>query len=108
MYWIIGVIGLGLALSPFIFNYATHTAALWVSLITGFGAVLVSIIEATRGDKERWEYWVAGGLGLVALVAPFVFNFTGLAAALWISIIAGGLITLLAGSRLFVGKPKYG
>lgn len=106
MYWITGVLGLILASAPYIFGYSNDTAALWTSLIVGGATIAVSLLEAARADKEQWEYWTAGILGLIAVISPFMFGFGGNASAMWTSIVVGVLIAVFAGSRLFTTGYK--
>ena len=101
MYWITGILGLILAVAPFIFGYSADTGALWTSLIVGGATIIVSILEGAQADKERWEYWAAGILGLIAILSPFIFGFGTNTNAMWSSIVLGVLIAIFAGSRLF-------
>lgn len=101
MYWLTGVLGVAMALAPYFFGYTNNSAAFWTSVIVGIGVVAVSIVEAAAHDREAWEYWVAGLLGITALLAPFIFQFNGISEALWTSVIGGGLLAVFAGSRLF-------
>jgi hypothetical protein len=104
MYWITGTLGLILASAPYIFNYSNDTAALWTSLIVGGATLVVSLMEAARSDREQWEYWTAGILGLIAVISPFILGFGANTSAMWTSVIVGVLIALFAGSRLYSTK----
>lgn len=106
MYWVTGVLGLVLAAAPFIFGYADNTAALWTSLFVGGATMVVSSIEAVKADREQWEYWAVGVLGLAAIIAPFAFGFSTQASAMWTSVATGVLIVLFAGSKLSIGQWK--
>lgn len=106
MYWLTGILGVALAIAPFVLGYTSQPAALWTSIIAGLGVVMVSVLEATAHDKENWEYWIAGILGIAALAAPFVLGFNTITTAMWTSVIAGGLIAVFAGTRLFTRLPK--
>lgn len=101
MYWITGILGLILAISPYMFGYSNDAAALWTSLIVGGATIVVSLLEATRADRDQWEYWVAGILGLFAVIAPFILGFGGNTSAMWTTVVIGILIAIFAGSRLF-------
>lgn len=89
-------------LSPYLFGYANDNAALWTSLLIGGATIVVSFIEGAQADRQQWEYWAMGILGLVAVIAPFLFGFGGNTNATWTSIIVGILIAVFAGSRLFM------
>ena len=104
MYWITGILGLAFVLSPFVLGYSNNTAALWTSILIGGATIVVSWIEGTQQDREQWEYWTAAILGIVAIVAPFVFGFGEQSVATWTSVVVGGLIALFAGSKLTTGQ----
>ena len=106
MYWATGVLGLLLAISPYMFGYSNNMVALWTSLIVGGATVIVSILEGMQADRQQWEYWASFVLGLVAIIAPFVLGFGALSAAVWSSVVLGVLIALFAGSRLTTGHWK--
>lgn len=102
MFWITGILGLLLGLSPFIFGFANQGIALWTNLVLGAVVVLVSLIGLTSmGADKRWMYWVIGLAGLLAIIAPFVLGYAGLASALWTSIIVGVILALWDGAKVF-------
>lgn len=102
MFWATGVLGLVLGVSPFIFGYADQSAALWTSLILGAIVVVVSIIgvSSKQADK-RWIYWVIGLAGLLAVILPFILGYSGVASALWTSLIIGAILALWDGVKAF-------
>ena len=104
MYWITGILGLAFVLAPYILGYSNNTAALWTSILIGGATIVVSWIEGSQRDREQWEYWTAAVLGVVAIVAPFIFGYGEQAAATWTSVVVGGLIALFAGSKLTTGQ----
>jgi len=104
MYWITGILGLAFVLAPYVLGYSNITAALWTSILIGGATIVVSWIEGAQRDREQWEYWTAAVLGVVAIVAPFIFGFGEQAAATWTSVVVGGLIALFAGSKLTTGQ----
>src|SRR5438045_9072923 len=102
MFWITGLLGIALGVAPWAFNYTDNTNAMWASIIIGAAIVLVSAWKAIMQDENQyWEYWLAGLAGVVAIAAPFVFGFTALTEAIWMSIIVGALGVLIAGSQVF-------
>lgn len=101
MYWATGILGLVLAAAPWLFGYSDNTSALWTSLLIGGATIVVSWIEGAKEGREAWEYWIAAILGLVAIAAPFALGFGGLTMAMWTSVIAGALIAVFAGAKLF-------
>lgn len=103
MYWVTGVLGLILAAAPWIFGYSADIGALWTSVIVGAATVVVSLIEGAQADHEAWEYWAAGILGVVAIIAPFVLGFSVFATAMWSTVILGALIAIFSGIKLGSG-----
>lgn len=102
MFWITGILGLALGLSPFVLGFANNAVALWTSLVLGVIVVVVSIIGlASTAMDKRWEYWVIGLAGLLAIIAPFALGYAGLASALWTSLIVGAVLALWDGVKVF-------
>ena len=101
MYWATGILGLILAVAPWIFGYSANGVALWTSVIVGAATIIVSIIEGAQADRQQWEYWVAGILGIIAIIAPFIFGFGSYTNAMWSTVVLGILIAIFAGSRVF-------
>lgn len=103
MYWITGILGLALIAAPYVLGYATNPTAVWTSLILGVAVVIVSAYKAFAHDMAKWEYWVAGLLGLAAIVLPFVLGFSTQASAM---LILGAAVAILAGYQVFFVKPS--
>lgn len=106
MYWATGILGFLLAVAPWLFGYSNNSAALWTSLLIGAAAIVISFIEGAQSDREAWEYWAAGILGVVAVAAPFVLGFGSYTAAMWTSVVAGILLVVFAGGKLTTGQFK--
>ena len=106
MYWLTGILGLALIAAPFGFSYTDNTNALWTSVILGAAVVLVSLYKAVMRDKANWEYWVAGAMGILALLAPFVLSFTPVTEALWACLAFGALMVILDGYEVLFAPPS--
>jgi uncharacterized membrane protein HdeD (DUF308 family) len=106
MYWITGILGLAFAIAPFVLGYSANMIATWTSVILGLVVIVTSAVEYFRADKEQWEYWVAAIVGLLAVVAPFVLGFGSQTGAMWTSVIAGVLLVITAGSKIWTGQPR--
>jgi bacteriorhodopsin len=76
MYWFTGILGLAMAVAPFALGYSDNTFAMWTSVILGLAVLLASLFEALDERKAKWEWWVTGIAGILAVIAPFVFGFT--------------------------------
>jgi hypothetical protein len=101
MYLITGLVGLVALAAPFVLGYTDNTAALWTTLGAGAVLVVTAILEGVARDEDNWEYWVVAILGLGAIVAPFVLDFTATTEALWTTIGIGVVAVIAAGLRLF-------
>lgn len=108
MYWITGISGLALIVAPFVLGFSNNSSAMWSSIILGAAIAIVSFIKAGLHDTSDWEYWVAGILGLAAIVAPFVLGFSVLATALWSSIILGVIVAILSGYEVYTMRSHAG
>jgi len=101
MYGLTGLLGIAMAVAPFILGYRDNTIAMWTSIVLGVVVLGVSIIEGMDVDQAKWEWWVAGIAGVLAVVAPFVFGFTALTMALWTFIVLGAVVAIVAGYEVF-------
>jgi VIT1/CCC1 family predicted Fe2+/Mn2+ transporter len=101
MYWVTGILGVFLMIAPYLFGFADNSAAYWSSILAGGIVAIASIWEGVESRKENWEYWVAAVVGIFAIIAPFIFGFGSLAGAMWTSVIAGVLIAIFAGTKLW-------
>lgn len=104
MYWFTALLGVVFITAPFLFQYSSDTIALWISLVVGAVLVVMSLLEAVFEDRDTWEYWVAGGAGIVAILAPFILGFS--AAAVWTMAIAGVATVLATGLKLSSGRTQ--
>lgn len=102
MYWFTGLLGILMAIAPWAFGFTDNTSALWTSIALGVFLFLLSVVEAYQKGQAMWEYWLAGLVGLVAILAPFVLGFSTLTAAMWSMIILGGLALVVSGYKVFV------
>ncbi len=101
MYWLTGLWGILLIISPFALNFRADMPALWSTVILGLAVLIVSAYKAVTHDHARWEYWVAAIVGILAIIAPFVLGFSSLATALWTSIVLGVIVLILSAYELW-------
>ncbi|MCZ7542119.1 MAG: SPW repeat protein [Anaerolineae bacterium] len=107
MFWLTGLLGVLLILAPFVLNYRDDANAQWSHIILGAVILIVSIIEAVDQSTSNWEYWAAGLGGVVAILAPFLFNFRSAdqATQMWTSIILGALLVIVSGYEVLLKQP---
>jgi bacteriorhodopsin len=106
MYWIVGILGLAFIVAPFVLGYSGDLVAMWSSVILGAAIVVVSAIKAFVRDISKWEYWLAGILGLLAIIAPFVLHFNTYVRPLDASLILGVIVLVLAGYQVLFGPTQ--
>jgi hypothetical protein len=104
MYWFTGLLGILMAIAPWVFGFSDNTSALWTSVALGAVLFLLSAVEAYQKGRVMWEYWTAGLVGLLAIIAPFVLGFSTLTAALWSMIVLGGLALIVSGYEVFAHR----
>lgn len=102
MYWFTGILGLGIVLAPFVFNYTANPGALWTSLLIGAGVLVASFFEAMDRGRVRWEYWLAGIGGAIIFFAPLFLNF-GSGSAMWTTFTLGAVLVIASAYKLFYG-----
>lgn len=101
MYWFTGLFGLAMAIAPFVQGYQDNPVAMWTSVVLGVVVFAASLMEAIDVRHAKWEWWVAGIAGILAVLAPFVFGFTAVTVALWTLLILGAIIVILASYEVF-------
>jgi hypothetical protein len=88
------VLGLWLAMSPWVFAYSNDTLPTWNALLVG---VVVAVAAAAALIAfQVWQEWVNMVLGAWLILSPFLLGYSGLAEALWNQIVIGSLIGVLA------------
>lgn len=107
MYWLIALLGVALAVAPFILGYNDQTTAMWTSVVLGVVVALVAAYKAAARDIARWEDGLAIIAGVLAVIAPFIL-FNSVTTAVWTSVIIGALVILLAGYMAVVAPPRRG
>jgi 4-hydroxybenzoate polyprenyltransferase len=106
MSWLTLLLGLFLGVAPWLLGYQNNSTAMWTSVILGVVMVLVAGYKLLMKDTARWEFWVAGIVGLLAVFAPFILGFSTVATAMWTTGIIGLVVFFVALYELFWRHPE--
>ena len=88
------ILGLWLAISPWVLSYMTETTP---SLNANIVGVIIAVAAAAAlVSFHKWEEWANVALAAWLIVSPFVLDFASHANALWNQIIVGLLVGALA------------
>ena len=96
-HWAIFALALWLAVSPWLTDYAWHSAATANAAFAGLAIALAAHFEASC---EMSIEWLNLGAGLWLAAAPFVLGFDGEAVAAANSVAVGAAVAALAASAL--------
>lgn len=98
--WANLLIGLGIALYPWVSGYANDETAKRVSFISGLLIFLVAGAALIR--FAEWEEWLNALLGLCVAATPFAFNLTGNNMATQTLFVGGILVAALSLWELWI------
>jgi hypothetical protein len=94
------VVGVCLALTPWVLGFTTEVAAAWNAWLLGTAIALVALGALVA--FMPWQGWVNLVLGLWVLVAPWALGFAGVAHATYVHLVAGTAVAVLAGVELWL------
>ncbi|WP_332302830.1 SPW repeat protein [Rhizobium sp. GR12] len=93
------VAGLALLLSPWLLGFATETYAAWNAWIVGAAlAVIAAVALYAFYEAEEWVNLVAG---IWTVAAPWVLGFSAMTAAMWVHVVAGIVVAVLAAGSIW-------
>ncbi len=93
------VAGLALFLAPWLLGFTGETYAAWNAWIVG--AAIVLIAAAALYAFYETEEWLNLVLGIWAVVAPWALGFTAVTAAMWVHVVAGIVVAVLAAGSIW-------
>lgn len=96
--WASFILGLWLAVSPWLAGYSSHEAATANAAFVGLTLALATHFEVSFDEVTMEWLNLAGGVWLI--LAPFLLGFDGLHVAAVNSIAVGGFIAVLSASAL--------
>ncbi|HEU5005277.1 MAG TPA: SPW repeat protein [Candidatus Saccharimonadales bacterium] len=92
------VLGVWLAISPWILNYST---SVWNQVIFGIAVVVLSLVRLLAPARQ-WSSFFSGLCGVWLIIAPFIVGYHE-AAAYWNGIVAGIIVAWLG----FINNTMY-
>ncbi|KQV85494.1 SPW repeat protein [Rhizobacter sp. Root1221] len=100
------LIGLGLFLSPWLFDFSNQsTAAANAALV---GIVLMAVAIGATVVPRAWEEWTEVALGLWLVVSPWVLGFADRMDIMRMTVGAGVVVLVLAAWTLATDKDYNG
>ena len=87
------VIGLWLLLSPLALGFFSNPVASLVTILVA--TVVFFVSQLGLANQQPWEEWVNLIAAVVLIGAPWIFGYASIGAAVWNSVICGGLLVLL-------------
>lgn len=87
------VIGLWLLLSPLALGFFSNPVASLVTILVA--TVVFFVSQLGLANQQPWEEWVNLIAAVVLIGAPWIFGYAFIGAAVWNSVICGGLLVLL-------------
>ena len=88
------LLGLWLAVSPWVLSYAGETMPTYNAVAAG--AVIATAAAAALIAFHPWEEWVNAMLSVWLILSPWILGFSGLQAAAWNQVAVGVLVGGLA------------
>jgi hypothetical protein len=92
--WVNLILGVLLFLAPWLFGFTDQVLAAWNSWIAGIVVAALSVAALVR--FAEWEEWVNVAIGVWILVSPWLLGFAGVRSAMWVSVILGAVIAIMA------------
>lgn len=94
------VLGIGLLIAPWVLNFTGETAAAMNAWIVG-GAIALIAVDAVL-NRHPWEDAANLGLGIWAVLAPWLLGFAGVTSAMYAHVAIGMLVAILAAVNLWI------
>ena len=89
------LVGVWLAISPWVFGYFNITAPTLTSVVLG---VIIAVAAGAALLKfHEWEEWVSVVMSGWLIMSPWLFNYAAMAPAAWNHVIVGLLVLALSG-----------
>ncbi len=97
--WTNLILGIWLIASPWVFHFATASAAVWNAWISG--CVIAVLAAAALYQVQKWEEWTSAVIGIWLVVSPWVLGFSSDPVTTSNAVIVGLLVLCVAGWELY-------
>lgn len=87
------VLGIWVAIAPFVLGFPSQRAAGWNDVIVGLAVLILALFRTTTGNAPSIANAI---LGLLLIASPYVLGFASLSALLWNNIVLGAVICFAA------------
>lgn len=94
------VLGIGLLIAPWVLNFTGETTAATSAWIAG-GAIALIAVDAVL-NRQTWEDAANLGLGIWAVVAPWLLGLAGITSAMYAHVAIGLIVAILAAVNLWI------
>jgi hypothetical protein len=95
---VMAILGAFLFVSPWLFGFQQESVAAWNAWIGGAIAAIIALLAANQ--IYDWEEWLDGIVGFWIAVSPWLLGFTAIRSAMWVHLIVGIAIVVLAATEL--------
>jgi len=95
------ILGAGIFLSPWLFGFASEVTASWNAWLSG--VIIAGLAIAALAAYADWEEWLNLAVGLWVAVSPWLVAFSATTTALWVHLIGGVAVALIAAGRIWFG-----
>lgn len=93
------LLGSALFLSPWLFGFQGDFFAAWSAWI--FGGVIALLGLLAINQTLEWQEWMNLILGSWAAGAPWMLGYSHIATAMWMHVVSGSIVALLAAAELW-------
>ena len=98
------IAGIALLLSPWYLAFVAESTAAWSAWIAG--AVITLLAVGAVVAFHAYEEWANLVIGAWTVIAPWVLGFAAVSSALWIHVIVGAVVAVLAAGGLWIENNR--
>jgi hypothetical protein len=98
------IAGIALLLSPWYLAFAAESTAAWSAWVAG--AVITLLAVGAVIAFHAYEEWANLVIGAWTVIAPWVLGSAAVSSALWIHVIVGAVVAVLAAGGLWIENNR--